>query len=278
MSRRKLETGSLKPPCKPKARAQALARAKTEPRQVVERSRVKAVGASSTNGDSINRIRRSTKDRILAVATKEFSARGYDGARIDAIMRQSKISKNLIYHYFVSKEHLFIAVLESAYEKIRKVQAEWATSFSSPTEGVRMLVRMIFNHWRRSPEFMRLLSSENFHKGRHLRKAKGIKTGYASLIANLDRIVKEGERSGEFRPNIDPVELFISISSLSYHYFSNRYTLLYLLDHDGNLEEHTRSFLAHTEEVVLRYVQFDANRGCDSRLSARHLPVFVNRR
>jgi TetR/AcrR family transcriptional regulator len=277
MSRRKLETGSLKPPRKPTARAQVQSRAKTKPTRLVERSRVKVVGASPTSGDGINRIRTSTKDRILAVATKEFSARGYDGARVDAIMRQSKISKNLIYHYFGSKEQLFIAVLESAYEKIRGVQAEWATSFSSPTEAVRMLVRTIFNHWKHSPEFMRLLNSENFHNGRHLRKAKGIKAGYASLIANLDQVIKEGEQIGEFRPNIDPVELFISISSLSYHYFSNRYTLLYLLDHDGN-EQHTRSFLAHTEEVVLSYVQFDANRERSSRLRARHSPGFVKRR
>jgi TetR/AcrR family transcriptional regulator len=277
MNRRKLETGSLKPPRKPTARVQIQSRAKAKPQQVLERSRIKVVGASPTSGDGINRIRTSTKDRILAVATKEFSARGYDGARVDAIMRQSKISKNLIYHYFVSKEQLFIAVLESAYEKIRGVQAEWATSFSSPTEAVRTLVRTIFNHWRHSPEFMRLLNSENFHNGRHLRKAKGIKAGYASLIANLDQVIKEGERIGEFRPNIDPVELFISISSLSYHYFSNRYTLLYLLDHDGN-EKHTRSFLAHTEEVVLSYVQFDANRERSSRLRARHLPGFVKRR
>jgi TetR/AcrR family transcriptional regulator len=277
MSRRKLKIGSLKLPRRRAARAQLRSRIKTKPRQGVARSRVKVAGSSSTGGDGINRIRTSAKDRILAVATKEFSARGYDGARVDAIMRQSKISKNLIYHYFDSKEQLFIAVLESAYEKIRGVQAEWTTSFSSPTEAVRMLVRTIFNHWRRSPEFMRLLNSENFHNGRHLRKAKGIKAGYAALIANLGQVIKEGEQSGEFRPNIDPVELFISISSLSYHYFSNRYTLLYLLDHDEN-EEHTRSFLAHTEDVVLSYVQFNANKGSSSRLRARHSSGSVNRR
>src|ERR1700744_2727449 len=114
MSRRKLETGSLKPPRKPTARAQVQSRAKTEPRRVVKRSRVKVVSASSTSGDGINRIRTSTKDRILAVAMKEFSARGYDGARVDAIMRQSKISKNLIYINFAVKKTLLLVFLHSA--------------------------------------------------------------------------------------------------------------------------------------------------------------------
>src|SRR5262245_30833628 len=40
-----------------------------------------------------------TRQRILNVATKEFAAKGYDGARIDDIMRASNVSKNLIYHY-----------------------------------------------------------------------------------------------------------------------------------------------------------------------------------
>jgi TetR/AcrR family transcriptional regulator len=41
-----------------------------------------------------------TRQRILNVATEEFSAKGYDGARVDDIMRMAKVSKNLIYHYF----------------------------------------------------------------------------------------------------------------------------------------------------------------------------------
>jgi TetR/AcrR family transcriptional regulator len=268
MSKRNSEPGR-----KPVARAQPQARSKAKTLQAGKRSRLKTLGAAPPSGESTNRVRRSTKDRILAAATREFSVKGYDGARVDAIMRQSKVSKNLVYHYFFNKEKLFIAVLESAYEKIREVNKEWLTSFSSPTEGVRTLVRMTFNHWRRSTEFMGLLNSENFHKGRHLRKARGIKPGYASLIVHLDRILKEGEQNGEFRGNIDPVEFYISISSLSYHYFSNRYTLLYLLDREADLEKHTESFLAHIEAVVLGYIQFNSDKSCESRLKARHLPA-----
>ena len=37
-------------------------------------------------------------------------------------MRVAKVSKNLIYYYFGSKEELFIAVLESAYEGMHAYQ------------------------------------------------------------------------------------------------------------------------------------------------------------
>jgi len=63
-----------------------------------------------------------TRQRILTSASAEFANKGYDGARVDEIVRRSKVSKNLIYYYFGSKEALFIAVLEAAYSTLRRQQ------------------------------------------------------------------------------------------------------------------------------------------------------------
>lgn len=54
-------------------------------------------------------------DRILAQALKEFSARGYSGARVERIARLSRVNKRMLYYYFDDKETLFHAVLESAW-------------------------------------------------------------------------------------------------------------------------------------------------------------------
>ena len=48
-----------------------------------------------------------TRQRIIDAATREFSARGYDGARIAEIARHAAVSKQLIHHHFHSKEALF---------------------------------------------------------------------------------------------------------------------------------------------------------------------------
>ena len=73
---------------------------------------------------SAPRIRdaRRTRERILAVATQEFAAYGYDGARVDAIVKRCRMSKNLLYHYFDGKEALFIEVMERAYASMRTRQ------------------------------------------------------------------------------------------------------------------------------------------------------------
>ncbi|RJF69206.1 TetR/AcrR family transcriptional regulator [Rhodopseudomonas palustris] len=234
---------------KPRKSAPATAKAKA-PRKVAG-GRAKAVN-SAGNGQI------ATRQRILNIATKEFSAKGYDGARVDDIMRLAKVSKNLIYHYFGSKEGLFIAVLESAYEGMHAYQTAWPLEVASPVDGVRKLVQSTFKYWHDSPEFIGLLNSENFHKGRHLRKSKVTKAGYSGLLANISELLKQGERSGDFRRDVDPVELYISISALAYHFLSNRYTLAYLLDRKLSTEEDMKARTAHIEDLILGYLRFGA--------------------
>jgi TetR/AcrR family transcriptional regulator len=211
-----------------------------------------ARGTRAANGSG------DTRQRILDVATKEFAAKGYDGARVDDIMLASKVSKNLIYHYFGSKERLFIEVLEAAYEGMHAHQMAWPIDVSSPVDGVRKLVQSTFNYWRSSPEFIGLLNSENFHKGRHLRKTKLTKASYSGLLGNVANLLKEGERSGDFRSGLDPVELYVSISALAYHFLSNRYTLAYLLDRKLSTEQDMNARIAHIEEVILGYLRYGA--------------------
>ena len=65
-----------------------------------------------------------TRKLILKHAMAEFATKGYDGARVDSIALRFGLSKNMLYHYFGSKEGLFIAVLEDAYEAFRARQAD----------------------------------------------------------------------------------------------------------------------------------------------------------
>jgi TetR/AcrR family transcriptional regulator len=232
------------------AKAKKAAATRAPPAKVRRRS------ARAGNGAANGSI--ATRQRILNVATKEFSAKGYDGARVDDIMRVAKVSKNLIYHYFGSKEGLFIAVLESAYEGMHAYQTTWPLEVTSPIDGVRKLVQSTFKYWRDSPEFIGLLNSENFHKGRHLRKSKLTKAGYSGLLGNIGNLLKEGVRSGDFHAGVDPVELYISISALAYHFLSNRYTLAYLLDRKLSTEEDMNARIVHIEELILGYLRFGA--------------------
>lgn len=52
-----------------------------------------------------------TQARILAAAEKEFAAKGFAGARVDAIARRARINKRMLYHYFGNKQELYREIL-----------------------------------------------------------------------------------------------------------------------------------------------------------------------
>lgn len=58
-----------------------------------------------------------TRENVIEVATREFVESGFSGARVNR-SRPTKTSKRMIYYYFGSKEGLYLAVLERAYQKI----------------------------------------------------------------------------------------------------------------------------------------------------------------
>jgi TetR/AcrR family transcriptional regulator len=52
-----------------------------------------------------------TRERILRAARREFVAKGFAGARVDAIARAAAVNKRMLYHYFGDKDALYRAVL-----------------------------------------------------------------------------------------------------------------------------------------------------------------------
>jgi TetR/AcrR family transcriptional regulator len=54
-----------------------------------------------------------SRERLLEAALEEFAAKGYAGARVEAIATRAGLNKQLISHHFGGKEGLYRAVMES---------------------------------------------------------------------------------------------------------------------------------------------------------------------
>jgi TetR/AcrR family transcriptional regulator len=55
-----------------------------------------------------------TRERILRAARREFVAKGFAGARVDAIARAAAVNKRMLYHYYGDKEGLYRATLHES--------------------------------------------------------------------------------------------------------------------------------------------------------------------
>ncbi len=62
--------------------------------------------------------------KILEAATEEFANHGYGGARVERISRRARTVDRMLYYYFGSKEKLFRAVLEGAYERLGRADIQ----------------------------------------------------------------------------------------------------------------------------------------------------------
>jgi AcrR family transcriptional regulator len=208
-------------------------------------------------GKHAERVRRDperTRARILEAARIEFARRGLGGARVDQITARAGSNKRMIYYYFGNKETLFLASLESAYEHIRKAEQSLKLADLDPVDGIRRLVKFTWEYYLAHPEFISLLNSENLHRARHLKKSKKIRALHSPLLAMLDALLERGQRAGQFRRGVDPVQLYISIAALGYFYMSNNHTLSTIFGRDLMQARALRQRLAHMTELVLGYL------------------------
>jgi AcrR family transcriptional regulator len=218
------------------------------------RTTAKAQDAKKTRGAGPRDPER-TSASILAAAVKEFTEKGYAGARIDAIALRSGANKRMIYHYFGDKEGLYLAVLESAYVGIRSAEAELHLTDLEPLEAVKRLVTFTWDYFIAHPEFLSILSTENLHRARFLKKLKRVLELHSPLVAMISDVLKRGAARRVFRADADPVHVYISIASLGIFYLSNRWTLSAIFSRDLTAKNELEAWGRHIALVVLGYLR-----------------------
>lgn len=209
---------------------------------------------TKTPAPAKTRDARVTRERILMIAMKEFAACGYDGARIDTIVAKSKISKNLVYHYFQSKEALFIEVMERAYADMRARQNELVLTGEDPVADMRRLVILTIGHFVEQPQFISLLATENLYKAEHIKKSSAITAMFNPLKTTLAKLLDTGKARGLFRQDADWVDLYVSISGLGSYAVSNRYTLSQVLGVNLAAPERMAGRMEHVADMVMSYL------------------------
>lgn len=189
----------------------------------------------------------ATRDGILRAATKIFAKHGYDGGSVDQISTAAQSYDRMIYYYFGSKEGLYIEVLEDIYRRMNEAESKLTLDVAQPVEALKAVIRFVLNYYRKHPEFITLLNTENLHKGKHIAKSLRAKDYSSPAIAVIGQILVSGMAQKLFRADLQARDVYLLIASMGYFYLSNRYTLSAFLGE--NLETHDA--LAHWEAFVM---------------------------
>ena len=196
-----------------------------------------------------------TRRALLDAAEIEFAAKGLAGARVDVIAAEAAANKRMLYYYFGSKDDLYVAVLERAYGAMREREKALKLTDLEPLEAIQRLVEFKFDYYEENPRIIPLLAAENMNDGKYLRRSRRLRDMHLLLVDMLCDILAAGERQGVIRPGIDPFQLYVTISALSYFYFSNSSTLSTGFGRDLASAAERQMRRAHAVEVVLAYVK-----------------------
>lgn len=221
--------------------------------------------AEARPGGATKRGARAQED-ILLVATAEFAAKGYAGARVDEIAARTRTTKRMIYYYFGSKESLYLSVLERVYAQIRCVERGVQIAELSPAQALRKLAEATYDHHTTHPEFIQLVSIENVHRAEHLIQSETILRENATAITVLERVIERGVSCGEFRDDIDALDVHMIISAYACFHVANRHTFAAIFKRDmldPGLQVSHRRLIGDMVVATL----MDLGRGATRRLS-----------
>jgi AcrR family transcriptional regulator len=146
---------------------------------------------------------REQRDRILRAALGLFTAHGFRGASLDAVAAEVGISRQGVLHYFPSKTHLLLGVLDLR-DELTMARAEQRPRDTSLADGLIAVVE----ENQREPDLTRLytvLAAEGVapeHPGHERFQER-----YRNVRGALAHAVEEDQRAGRLNTAIDPVDL-----------------------------------------------------------------------
>jgi TetR/AcrR family transcriptional regulator len=146
-----------------------------------------------------------TRERILAAALREFSEKGFAGARVDRIARIARVNKRMLYHYFGNKASLFREILA------RKVRERSAWAVTAPDDAAESLV-FWFDTACRDRDWVRLMEWEA------LDPAEGALSEDAERRAAFRKgvsQVRERQARGLLRADLDAGHLLLAMVALT---------------------------------------------------------------
>jgi len=180
------------------------------------------------NSDAEKVIRRRnpdrTKRRLLQAAIRLFSEKGYHGVSVDEIVAKAKSNKRMVYHYYGSKNDIYLAALVDVLGRLESVEFQAVVAKGRADQQLRDLLVAYFKFLDANPEFYRLLLWENLERGRHMARSAS-KLSKNPFTERFRLIIEDGVRQGIFRAPADIRHLLVNFIGLCFIYYSNYHSL-----------------------------------------------------
>ncbi|WP_022667795.1 TetR/AcrR family transcriptional regulator [Desulfospira joergensenii] len=148
------------------------------------------------------KIRQERKERILTGALELFVRNGLTGTKISDVARKTEMSNGLVYHYFSSKEEIFIELIRVAMDRMIAACKGLESAPLGPREKIKYAMDELVKTIRSNPSacLYHVLITQAATLDNIPDKAKeAIKANRGKPYEVITRIISQGQKLGTIR-------------------------------------------------------------------------------
>ncbi len=172
------------------------------------------------------RDRNKKREKIIETATKIFSKFGIKKSTMDEIAKKIRMGKSTIYHYFKSKEDIFLAVAKRESDILKKSLLEAIKNVDSPQEKFRAYAKTRMKYLKELRNYYATLTDEYLSMYSFTEEMRKDFRNFEFNI--LKSIFIEGNQKGVFdikNPDIIAETIIIVFKGFEYQFITHETNL-----------------------------------------------------
>jgi len=153
-------------------------------------------------------IRDERRDQILEHAMRLFAKKGYASTKISDVAQSASLSQGLVYHYFASKEELYIAVVEQTIEMSNNAMKMFSSLQMEPCEIMKVMTERNLDYEDSDEYALRwFLMFQVGLTDSVPPEAKKILEKKFAAVKYVKSVIAEGQKKGQFSSEKDAESL-----------------------------------------------------------------------
>lgn len=192
-------------------------------------------------------------------ARDAFAEHGFDGAKLDSIAKAAGVTKQLVYHYFKTKEELYGVVLDRVSDETLAMLDSPDYDQLPPQDAVRCLIERIIQAYVERPYIVGMTVDQDLHKGEHIsRRSKYMPSVRTFVTERVAPMLERGVTEGVFRPGVDSRLFYWSIFALATACFTQNWAMSQSAGIDFASEDGIDLWREHVTSFALQAIMLPA--------------------
>ena len=143
------------------------------------------------------------REQLIEVATKLFARNGYEATTTAAIALAAGVTEPILYRHFKSKQELFVAIVRAVSAQTMNHWQELIGGITDPVERIRRIAKEFPQHTKGLDDAYHVLHGA-LSTSRDRKVIAVMKEHYAQIEQFFAGMIREGQRTGVFRKDMDP--------------------------------------------------------------------------